>query len=180
MQNKNFSKSLFRLLLILEIVFLNINQTRIICKVKKLWYILKNKGIQNRPLTHPMLKTLYFRVKSIYCYKWLSVREVGRKQTIGYISYIIVWKFMKQYVMIYSIKSFLKINKDSTNKHFTIYCLFNIFSMANYCMCSRKILSIKRNIKKCTDFSSRAGWARKIMRFIKKAFRKKMMRFLAD
>ena len=87
---------------------------------------------------------------------------------------------MKQYVMIYSIKSFLQINKDSTNKHFIICCLFNIFNMANYCMCSRKILSIKRNIKKFTDFSSRAGWARKIMRFIKKPFREKMMRFLAD
>ena len=82
--------------------------------------------------------------------------------------------------MIYSIKSFLQINKDSTNKHFIICCLFNIFNVANYCMCSRKILSIKRNIKKFTDFSSRAGWARKIMRFIKKAFREKMMRFLAD
>ena len=102
------------------------------------WYMLKKKGTQNRPLRHSILKTLYFRAKSIYCYKLLSVREVGRKPTIGYISYTIVWKFMKQYVMIYSIKCFLQINKDSTNKHFVIYCLFNIFNKANYCMWSRK------------------------------------------
>ena len=40
-------------------------------------------------------------------------------------------KFMKQYVMIYSIKCFLYVNKDSTNKEFVIYCLFNIFNKAN-------------------------------------------------
>ena len=103
-------------------------------------YLKKEGDPENRPLRHPILKTLYYRVKSIYCYKLLSVREVGRKPTIGYISYTIVWKFMKQYVMIYSIKCFLQINKDSTNKHFIIYCLFNIFNKANfnYCMCSRK------------------------------------------
>ena len=100
---------------------------------------LKKKGTQNRLLRHPILKTLYFRVKSIYCFKLLSVREVQRKPTIGYISYSIMWKSMKQYVMIYSIECFLQINKDSTNKHFIIYYLFNIFNKANYCMCSRNL-----------------------------------------
>ena len=116
--------------------------------MKRLWELygimkiidiyLKKKGTQNRALRHPILKNLYFRVKSIYCHKLFSVREVGRKPTIGYISYTIVWTFMKQYVMIYSMKCFLQINKDSTNKYFIIYCLFNIFNKANYCMCSRK------------------------------------------
>ena len=53
---------------------------------------LKKKGIQNRrePLKYPKLETLSFRVKSIYCYRLLSVREVGRKPTIGYVSYSII------------------------------------------------------------------------------------------
>ena len=105
--------------------------------MKRLWELygimkiidiyLKKKGTQNRPLRHPMLKTLYFRVKSIYWYKLLSVRKVGRKPTIGYISYTMVWKFMKQYIMIYSIKCFLQINKDSTNILLSI--AFSIFSI---------------------------------------------------
>lgn len=46
---------------------------------------------------------------------------------------------INQYVMIYSIKSFLYFNKDSTNEEFIIYCLFNFFSKANYCMRSIKL-----------------------------------------
>ena len=100
---------------------------------RSLIYIKKEEDLEQT-----LEKTLYFRVKSIYCHKLLSAREVGRKPTIGYIPYSIMWKFMKQYVMICSIKCFLQINKDSTNTHFIIYYLFNIFNKANYCMCSRK------------------------------------------
>ena len=59
------------------------------------WYISKEEGDPEQSLRHPTLKTLCFRVKSIYCYKLLSVRELGRKPTIGYTSYSIMWKFMK-------------------------------------------------------------------------------------
>ena len=78
--------------------FLYVKQTRIICKVKRvrrLWhyedngYVLQKEGDpENRPLKQPILKTLYYRVKSIYCYKLL--REVRRKPTFGYTSYTIV------------------------------------------------------------------------------------------
>ena len=102
------------------------------------WYIFKKEEDLEQTPAAPHIKPLCFRVKSIYCYKLLSAREVGRKPTIGYILYSKKWKFMKQYVMVYYIKCFLKVNKDSTNKNFIIYCLFNIFNKANYCMCSRK------------------------------------------
>ena len=101
---------------------------------RSLIYIKKTKEARTDPCGTP--KTLCFRVKFIYCYKLLSVRKVERKSSIGYISYSILWKFMEQYVMFYCIKCLLQVNKDSTNK--LIYCLFNIFNKANYCMCSRK------------------------------------------
>ena len=94
-------------------------------------YILK-KTTQYKPLTHPTLTTLCFRVKSIYCYNLLSVREAGGKPTIGYISYSITEKFMKRNLMIYSFKCSFQFNKYSRNKDFIIYCLFNIFNKANY------------------------------------------------
>ena len=102
------------------------------------WYIFKKEEDLEETPAAPHVKALCFRVKSIYCYKLLSVREVGRKTTIGYILYSKKWKFMKQYVMLHYIKCFLQVNKDSTNKNFIIYCLFNIFNKANYCMCGRK------------------------------------------
>ena len=98
---------------------------------RSLIYIKKRRAPRTDPWGTPYQKL---------CISVLSVREVGRKRTIGYISYTMLWKFMKQYVMIYSIKCFLQINKDSTNKHFIIYCLFNIFNKANYCRCSSRFL----------------------------------------
>ena len=92
-------------------------------------YILK-KTTQYKPLTHPTLKTFFFRVKSIYCYKLLSVREAGGKPTIGCISYSITEKFMKRNLMIYSFKCFFQFSKYPIAK--IIYCLFNIFNKANY------------------------------------------------
>ena len=112
---------------------------RTLCHYEDHWYMLKTKGNQNRPLRHLTLNTFFFRVKSIYCYKLSFVREVRKKPTIGYISYSIMWKFMGQYVMIYSIKCFLQVNTDSKNKNLIIYCLFNIFNKAYHCMYGRKI-----------------------------------------
>ena len=129
-QNESSFKSLLGLLLISEIVFWILRRHVSSAKWKGCENFLaswRSLGIQNRPLRHSILKTWYFRVKSIYCYKLLSVREVGRKPTIGYISYSIMWIFLKQYVIIYSIKCFLQVNKNSANKQFIIYCLFKIF-----------------------------------------------------
>ena len=86
---------------------------------------------KRRPRTDPW-GTPYWKLCISESNPLLSVREVGIKPTIGYIPYSIMRKFMKQYHMIYNIKCFLQINKDSTNKHLIIYCLFNIFNKANY------------------------------------------------
>ena len=94
------------------------------------WYIFKKEEDLEETPAASHIKALCFRFKSIYCYKLLSVREVGRKTTIGYISYSKKWKFMKQYVMLHYIKCFLQVNKDSTNKNFIMFCLFNIFNKA--------------------------------------------------
>ena len=58
------------------------------------WYIFKKEEDLEETPAAPHIKALCFRVKSIYCYKLLSVREVGRKTTIGYILYSKKWKFM--------------------------------------------------------------------------------------
>ena len=57
------------------------------------WYIFKKEEDLEQTPAAPHIKPLCFRVKSIYCYKLLSAREVGRKPTIGYIPCTIVWKF---------------------------------------------------------------------------------------
>ena len=99
-------------------------------------------GTQNRPQGTPHWKLCVSDSNPfIVSYTTLlSVRGVARrKPIIGYNSYSVVWKFMKQYVMIYSIKFFFASQqKDFTNENFIIYCLFNVFNKANYCMCTRK------------------------------------------
>ena len=46
------------------------------------WYIFKKEEDLEETPAAPHIKALCFRFKSIYCYKLLSVREVGRKQQL--------------------------------------------------------------------------------------------------
>ena len=107
------------------------------------WYILKKKvwGPRTDPKA-PHIESFVFQIQihlllaTQHCFL-LGVAR--RKPTIGYNSYSVIWKFMKQYVMIYSVKYFFASQqKDFTNENFIIYCLFNVFNKANYCMCTRK------------------------------------------
>ena len=70
------------------------------------------------------------------------------------ISYSITCTFKKKYVRIYSIKCFLQVNKDSTNKHSIIYCLFNNSNDAKYWMCSRNFFFWNPNCFLYRTFSS--------------------------
>ena len=86
--------------------------------------IKKKKGTQNRSLRHPILKTLHFRVKTINCYKLISVREAGIKPTIGYILFhnVNVYEakcYDLQYQMLFA-------NQQKHQKQ-TFYCLLPLF-----------------------------------------------------
>ena len=96
---------------------------------------------------HCAHKTLCFRVKSIYCHKLFSAREIEENQQLTKSLFAIMEKFIKQYVTIYCIKlialsitNFLWVKERFYKwRVIIIYCLFNIFHKANYCMQSRKV-----------------------------------------
>ena len=97
---------------------------------------IKKEGNLEETLEAPHIEDFLFQCQINLLLQILFCLEVGRKPTIGYISYSIMWKFIKQYVMIKCIKCFLQLNKDSISKRFIIYIAFSIFSIRLITACA--------------------------------------------
>ena len=97
---------------------------------------IKKEGDLEQTLEAPHIEDFLFQYQINLLLQILFWLEIGRKPTIGYISYSIMWKFIKQYVMIKCIKCFLQLNKDTVSKRLIIYIAFSIFSIRLITVCA--------------------------------------------
>ena len=78
--------------------------------------------------------SINIRIKHIYTNKLSSILKVRGKPIICNSSYAIIIQFLNKNLMINSVRTFLKINKNTARKVYFVYLFFNFISGVNKSM----------------------------------------------